>query len=80
MLDSKPVHSPLVSRIDFINNVDKPTDEDLIRLYQSYVGTHMWAYICTRPDLGFAVSTFSRFSSDPTPEHMIAVKQLYQYL
>ena len=80
MLDSKPVHSPLVSGIDFIKNVNEPADEDFIRLYQSYVGTHMWAYVCTRPDLGFAVSTLSRFSSDPTLEHMIAVKRLYQYL
>ena len=40
----------------------------------------MWAYFCTYPDLGFAVFTLSQFSSDPTPEYMIAVKRLYQYL
>ncbi len=80
MLDSKPIHSPLVSRIDFIKNINESADEDFIRLFQSYVGTHMWAYICTHPNLDFVVSTLSRFSSDSTPEHMIAVKQLYQYL
>ncbi len=63
-----------------MKNVNEPANEDFIRLYQSYVGTHMWTYICTRPELGFAVSTLSRFSSDPTPKHMIAVKRLYQYL
>lgn len=47
---------------------------------QSHVGTHMWAYVCTRPDLGFAVSTLSRFSSNPTPEHMAAVQRVYRYL
>ncbi len=43
MLDSKPVHSPLVSGIDFIQNVNKPVNEDFIYLYQSYIGTYMWA-------------------------------------
>ena len=80
MLDFKPVYSPLISGIDFIKNVNKLADKNFIHLYQSYVGTHMWAYICICPDLGFAVSTLSQFSSDPTPKHMIVVKQLYQYL
>ncbi len=79
MLNSKPVHFPLVSGIDFIKNVNEPANEDFICLYQSYIDTHIWAYLCTHPNLGFAVSTLSWFLSDPTPEQMIAVKRLYQY-
>ena len=80
MLDSKPVHSSLVSGIDFSKNLNKLLDKDFIYLYQSHVGTHMWVYVCTRPDLSFAVSTLSRFSSNPTIKHMIAVQRVYQYL
>ena len=80
MSDLKPVHCPIVSGVDFWKNLDEPADEEFIRLYQSHVGTHMWAYVCTRPDLGFAVSTLSRFSSNPTSEHMAAVLQVYRYI
>ena len=40
----------------------------------------MWAYICTRPDLGFSISFLSQFCSNPTIEHLCAVKQVYRYL
>ena len=73
MSDSKPVHCPIVSGVDFRKILEDLADKEFIRLYQSHVGTHMWAYVCTRPDLGFAVSTLSRFLSNPTPEHMVAV-------
>lgn len=61
-------------------NVEESVDEEFVRLYQSHVGTHMWAYVCTRPDLGFAFSTLSRCSSTPTPKHMVAVQRVYRYL
>ena len=60
--------------------MNEPLDEEFIRLYQSHVSTHMWIYVCIRPDLGFAVSTLSQFALNPTAEQMVAVKQLYQYL
>ncbi len=80
MLDSKPIHSLLISGIDFIKNINKLANEDFIYLYQSYISTHMWTYVCTCPDLGFAVLTLSQFSSNSIFEHIIAVKPLYQYL
>ncbi len=80
MLDSKPVHSLFVSRINFNKNINMLADINFIHLYQSYVSIYIWAYICTRLNLGFAILTLSRFSSDSTSEYMIAVKQLYQYL
>ena len=80
MLHSKPIHSSLISGINFIKNINKPADKDFIRFYQFYIGTHIWAYVYTCLDLGFTISTLSRFLSDPIPEHIIAVKRLYQYL
>lgn len=77
ILDSKPVHSLLVLGINFSKNIIKPLNEDFIRFYESHISTHMWAYICTCPDLGFAVSILSQFSSNPTVKHMIAVQRVY---
>lgn len=73
MLDSKLVHSLIIFRINFCKNENKPLDENFTRLYQCHVGTHMWAYVCTRPNLGFAVSIFSRFFSNSFSKYMLAV-------
>src|SRR5947199_4090019 len=48
--------------------------------YQSAVGTLMYAMLGTRPDIAFAVSLVSRYAANPTPMHMTAVKQIFQYL
>ena len=40
----------------------------------------MWAYIYTKPDLGFSISFLSQFSSDLTVEYFSIVKQVYKYL
>lgn len=41
MIDSKLVYSPLILRIDFSKNINKPLNEDFIRFYQSYINTHI---------------------------------------
>jgi hypothetical protein len=50
------------------------------RSYQSAVGSLMYAMLGTRPDLAFAVSVISRFSSNPTQAHMTAVKRIFRYI
>ena len=40
----------------------------------------MYAMLCTRPDICFAVSIVSRFQSDPGEEHWIVVKHIFKYL
>lgn len=80
MQDCKGVNTPIIGSPNFLKNPEPATDVELVRLYQSHIGTQMWAYICTRPDLGFSVSTLSRFSSNQTAEHLSAVKRVYRYL
>ena len=80
MQNCKGVTSPMIVNSKLAQNPESAADAELIQLYQSHIGTQMWAYICTRPDLGFSVSTLSRFSSNPTPEHIGAVKRVYRYL
>lgn len=80
MEDCKGVSSPMIGTPNLLKNPEPVSDQELVQLYQSHIGTQMWAYICTRPDLGFSVSTLSRFSSNPTPEHFGALKRVYRYL
>ncbi len=80
MLDSKLIYSFFVFGMDFIKNINKQEDENFIRFYQSHIGTYIWAYICNHSNFCFTVLIFSKFLLDLTFEHMIAVKQLYQYL
>jgi hypothetical protein len=55
-------------------------DPLLRRAYQSAVGSLMYAMLGTRPDLAYAVSVISRFSSNPTTAHMSAVKRVFRYI
>ncbi|KAL0394359.1 UNVERIFIED_CONTAM: Retrovirus-related Pol polyprotein from transposon TNT 1-94 [Sesamum latifolium] len=48
--------------------------------YASAVGSLMYAMMCTRPDLCFAVGMVSRYQSNPGPDHWVAVKRILRYL
>ena len=56
-------------------------EEDMRRIpYASAVGSLMYAMLCTRPDICYAVGVVSRFQSNPGPEHWIAIKHVLKYL
>ena len=48
--------------------------------YASAVGSLMYAMLCTRPDICYAVGVVSRYQSDPGEQHWIAVKHILKYL
>ncbi|KAK4394468.1 Retrovirus-related Pol polyprotein from transposon TNT 1-94 [Sesamum angolense] len=48
--------------------------------YARAVGSLMYAMMCTRPDLCFAVGMVSRYQSNPGPDHWVAVKRILRYL
>ena len=48
--------------------------------YASAVGSLMYAMLCTRPDISYAVGIVSRFQADPGPNHWVAVKHIFKYL
>ena len=50
------------------------------RLYAQVVGSIMYAMLCTRPDLSFAVSLVSRFQSNLGEAHWVAVKRILRYI
>ena len=40
----------------------------------------MYAMLCRKPDICFAIGMVSRYQSDPGEEHWIAVKHIFKYL
>ena len=48
--------------------------------YASAIGSIMYAMICTRPDLSYALSMTSRYQANPGEGHWIAVKNILKYL
>ncbi|XP_022149979.1 riboflavin biosynthesis protein PYRR, chloroplastic-like [Momordica charantia] len=62
-----------------------PTTPEEIKImrkvpYQSAIGSLMYAMMCTRPDICFAVSMISRYQSNPGQPHWKAVKRILRYL
>ncbi|XP_073277719.1 secreted RxLR effector protein 161-like [Primulina huaijiensis] len=49
-------------------------------LYASTVGILMYAMMCTRLDICYAVGIVSRFQSNPGLDHLIEVKNILKYL
>ena len=50
------------------------------RKYQSAVGCLMYAMLGTRPDISYAVSRVSQYSTNPNSTHWTAVKRIFRYL
>jgi hypothetical protein len=55
-------------------------DEEHTKIYQSLVGSLMYAMCGTRPDLAFALSELSSFVKAPTTKHYKAAKRVLRYL
>jgi len=62
-----------------VKNTGQATPKD-IRLYQSIIGSLMYAMTQTRLDLAFPVSLLSRFATNPSAAHMGAAKRVLKYL
>ena len=49
-------------------------------LYQSMVGSLLYAAVATRPDISQTVWVVSKFSSKPSEAHLTAVTRILRYL
>jgi hypothetical protein len=79
MSDCKPVSTPLPPGTKLV----KATNEDRLidpKLYQSIVGSLMYAMVSTRPDIAFAVQQLSQFCNKPTATHYQEAKRCLRYL
>ena len=73
MLEAKPVGStlPVNCRLSAKQRPKtKAEKEDMMKVpYASAVGSLMYAMVCTRLDIGYAVGVVSWFMSNPGKEH-----------
>ena len=79
LADAKAVSTPADPSVTLVKDdgVSKEVDPTL---YQSMVGSLIYAAMATRPDIAQAVGTVSKFNSKPSEEHFTAVKRIFRYL
>ncbi|XP_062076052.1 retrovirus-related Pol polyprotein from transposon TNT 1-94 [Humulus lupulus] len=81
---SKPVSTPLAAHFKLSRDQSPKTEQDRAAmdsiLYASWVGSLMYAMVCTRRDIAYAMSIVSRFIADPGEEHWCALKWIMRYI
>ena len=84
MPDSKKGNLPVRHGLKLSKKQCPNTPDERSRMsripYASAVGSIMYAMICTRPDVSFALSCASKFQKDPGQDHWTAVKAILKYL
>jgi hypothetical protein len=84
MENCKPEVNPSAKGLYLSKSMNPKTEKDKDYMkdkpYASAVGSLMYAMLCTRPDICYAVGLVSRFQSDPGPIHWKAVKRIFRYL
>jgi hypothetical protein len=79
-----PVSTPMEA--GFINTLRKSAAESPLlssqehSLYQSIIGSLMYAMLGSRPDLAYTVGVLGRFASEPQRVHMLAARRTLKYL
>ncbi|KAD3338048.1 hypothetical protein E3N88_33569 [Mikania micrantha] len=84
MENCKPVMTPMAQHFKLSKSDCPVTVEEIEEMqnvpYSNAVGSLMYLMVCTRPDIGYAVSLVSRFLSNPGKLHWGAVKWILRYL
>ena len=82
--DAKPLSIPMDSNMKFSTTQSPSTGAQYNQMcnipYWEAIGALMYAMLGTRPDISFAVTTLSPFSSNPGLIHWEAVKRIFRYL
>ena len=79
MFDCKPVSAPM----EYNKRFNKATENDNlfdVNIYQSEIGSLLYASVASRPYISFSVGVLSQFMSNPTQEHWSAVKPIFRYI
>ena len=84
MLDSKRGLLPFRHGVHLSKGISPKTPEEIEQMakvpYASTIGSLMYAILCTRPDIAYAISVTSRFQSNLDLKHWIVVKVIFKYL
>ncbi|KAG8492340.1 hypothetical protein CXB51_009634 [Gossypium anomalum] len=81
---AKPVSTPLTAQFRLSSALSPQSDDEIKYMshvpYSSTVGSLMYAMVCSRPDLSYAVIAISRYMANPGKEHWKAVQWILRYL
>lgn len=55
-------------------------DKATISWYQSAIGSLMWPAVHPRPDISYSVGVLRYYCSNPGPDHIQLVKQIFRYI
>ncbi|KAG8496414.1 hypothetical protein CXB51_007522 [Gossypium anomalum] len=84
MRSAKPLSTPLAAHFRLSSALSPQSDDEIEYMshvpYSSAVGSLMYAMVCSRPDLSYAVSAVSRYMANPGKEHWKAVQWILRYL
>ncbi|KAK8690320.1 hypothetical protein V6N13_089014 [Hibiscus sabdariffa] len=84
MEESKRGFLPMRHDISLSKEMCPSTPQERERMsqipYASAIGSIMYAMICTRPDLSYALSMTSRYQENPGEGHWTTVKNILKYL
>ena len=84
MHNAKPVSTLLAAHFKLSSVLCPKSDADIEYMsrvpYSSAVGSLMYAMVCSRPDLSYALSVVSRYMANPGKEHWRAVQWILRYL
>ena len=84
MQDCKPIDTPIAKGEGLNLRMCPKTPDEKAQMekvpYSSAVGSLMYAMMCTRPDISFAVGMVSRYQANPGQSHWKAVKRILRYL
>ena len=79
MKDCQPVSTPIEPGKQLQKLSDDEESFDT-KMYQQVMGCLTYASTATRPDIAAAVGTLSRYMSNPSKAHWMAVKRILRYL
>ena len=84
MEQSKRGFLPMSHGMCFSNKQCPSSDEERKHMskvpYASAIGSIMYAMICTRPDVSYALSVASRYQNNPGESHWTLIKNILKYL
>ncbi|KAK8685887.1 hypothetical protein V6N13_124919 [Hibiscus sabdariffa] len=84
MEESKRGFLPMRHGISLLKEMCPSTPQERERMsqipYASAIGSIMYAMICTRPDVSYALSMTSRYQANPGEGHWTVVKNILKYL
>jgi hypothetical protein len=79
MSDCKPIDTPIAKNESLSQNMCPKTQDEQEKMarvpYANAIGNLMYAMMCIRPDICYAVGLVSRFQSNPGLAHWKAVKR-----